>query len=196
MNLHRPFISEMRLMERSFATQYTPPPLRMPGVLVADDELEIRGIAELALRQTGFAVWLAVDGQHAVELFSSHHEAIDAALLDVNMPRLNGLQTLTTLQEIAPRIPCCFMSGALGEHTADQLRTLGARSFLSKPFTFGALIETVRSLVAGVVPTVSAAARHGDQMTTQPDRLDMHGMDKFGKTRPSGRGRKRDAREP
>lgn len=120
MSLYDKSVNKERLVGNGIATQCTQPPQRTPGVLVADDEPEVRDVVDTALRRAGFRVWLAADGQHALEVFQSNHLAIDAALLDVNMPRLNGPQALAAIQELAPRIPCCFMSGGLGGHTVED----------------------------------------------------------------------------
>lgn len=120
------------------------------GVLVADDEPEIREVLGLGLRRSGFAVWLAADGCEALELYRSRRVAIDVVLLDVRMPRLDGPATLTALQELTPEIPCCFMSGYLGNHTEAQLRRQGARAIFPKPFVLAEVVESLRGIVAGV----------------------------------------------
>jgi two-component system cell cycle sensor histidine kinase/response regulator CckA len=109
-------------------------PGRGHGVLVADDDPEVRDAVHDGLRRQGFAVWLAADGQEALDLYRSHCETIDVALLDVCMPGLDGPQTLAALQEITPQVRCCFMSGYLGSYTAERLRDLGAVTVFAKPF--------------------------------------------------------------
>lgn len=183
-------------MHNDLAARYAEPVPRTPGVLVADDEPGIRNVVEIALRRAGFAVWLAADGQQAVELFRSNQEAIDAALLDVNMPRLDGPQALAAIQEIAPQIPCCFMSGGLGAHTADDLSRQGALGFLRKPFTLGSVIRTVRSLIGDGASTASAAVRRRDMVTSQSEQLDARGTDNFRTAGRSGIGNTPDARGP
>jgi CheY-like chemotaxis protein len=113
------------------------------GVLVADDEACIRGVMNVAMRQQGFAVWLAANGQEAIDLYRLHHETIDVILLDVLMPGLDGPRTLAALQALNPWIRCCFMSGDLGSYTAETLENLGAAALLRKPFR---LAEAARVL--------------------------------------------------
>jgi len=119
---------------------------RKCGVLVADDEPDIRNVLELGLQQEGFSVWLAADGQEALDLYRGHCETIDVVLLDVRMPRLDGPRTLAALQELTPQIPCCFMSGFLGEYTEAELRTQGARAVLEKPFRLPEVAQVLRRL--------------------------------------------------
>lgn len=156
--------------------RYTQPPRRALGILVADDELGVRDVVDAALRRAGFAVWLTVDGRQAVEVFQSNHEAIDAALLDVNMPHLDGPQAFAALREIAPRLPCCFMSGGLGAHAADDLSRRSTLELLMKPFTFAAVIRTVRQLVRTGESSAPAYKRRLDSMTPQSLQLDVRGV--------------------
>jgi len=119
---------------------------RRPGVLVADDEPDILDVLEFGLQREGFAVWLAGDGEQAVTVYRDHVENIDGVLLDVRMPRLDGPRTLTALQEIRPQVRCCFMSGYLGDYTADALRLRGAQAILAKPFLLPEVVRVVRAL--------------------------------------------------
>ena len=87
----------------------------------------MRGILQAVLRQQGFAVWLAANGQEALDLYWQQREAIDVIVLAVRMPVLDGPQTLAALRELNPRICCCFMSEELGGYTENDLRKRGAR---------------------------------------------------------------------
>ncbi len=82
----------------------------------------------------GQHVRAAADGQEALDLYRRHRETIDVVLLDVRMPGLDGPRTLAALQELNPRVRCCFMSGNPGTCTEKGLRRLGAASVLPKPF--------------------------------------------------------------
>ena len=118
-----------------------------PGVLVVDDEEYLRQIFDIALRQEGFAVWLAADGLEALELYQKHHEAIDMVLLDVRMPGLDGPGTLTALRRLNPKVCCCFMSGDLALYKERSLRDSSAGPVLYKPFRLEELARRVRQLV-------------------------------------------------
>ena len=107
---------------------------RPHGVLVVDDDADVREVLHEKLRQEGFSVWLAADGREALDVYHNHCETIDVALLDVRMPGLDGPQTLAALQKVTPQIRCCFMSGCLGRHSEEKLRDLGAAAVFSKPF--------------------------------------------------------------
>jgi CheY-like chemotaxis protein len=107
---------------------------QQPGILAVDDKWCVRGLLDEGLRQQGFALWLAADGQEALDLYQQHARAIDVALLDVRMPDLDGPQTLAALREINPHVCCGFMSGDLGRYTERELYDLGAAAVIRKPF--------------------------------------------------------------
>jgi two-component system OmpR family response regulator len=99
----------------------------------------------LALRHYGFAVWQAGTGEEAVRLYLQHRDAIDVALLDVQMAEgMDGPQTLVALHGLAPSLPVVFMSGNTGAYSAEELLARGACHVLGKPFR--SLDELVRAL--------------------------------------------------
>jgi anti-anti-sigma factor len=122
-----------------------------PCVLVADDEECIRGLLSRGLPRLGLGVVVAATGTEALEQYGRNAAAIAVALLDVNMPGLSGPNTLAALRDLAPDLPCCFMTGELGPHTAERLLAQGAARVFHKPFAIVEVAETLRRL-AGVTP--------------------------------------------
>ena len=145
-------------MKEYFSQETSPVTQRKCGILVADDEPEIRDVLSFGLQQEGFSVWLAADGQEALDLYRGHCETIDVVLLDVRMPRLDGPATLAALQELTPQIPCCFMSGYLGHYTEAGLRHFGARAVLKKPFRLPEVAQVLRELAGSAASNPYHAA--------------------------------------
>ena len=109
---------------------------RQCHVLVADDEPHIGRIIKMKLEQGPFRVTLAEDGQEAVELLDGEDQ-FDLALLDLMMPRLNGLGVLKKVRddERLKGLPCIILTaGGDAKHERDALE-LGATHFLTKPFS-------------------------------------------------------------
>jgi CheY-like chemotaxis protein len=121
---------------------------RKYGILVVDDQADLRAMLRIALREEGFAVWLAANGREAFDLYRSHRKMIDVVLLDVNMPDLNGPQTLAALQELDPQIRCCFLSADFDSYTEDRLRGLGAAAVLQKPIPLHELAQVLWQLAS------------------------------------------------
>jgi len=98
------------LFPRSHASVAPAPPAAAPApaasgtVLVVEDEEPIRRVAQHVLESNGFRVLLAVDGQQAVDQFREHAAAIDAVLLDLTMPKKNGLEVLVELRQLRPEV--------------------------------------------------------------------------------------------
>jgi DNA-binding response OmpR family regulator len=116
------------------------------GVLVADDEPTILRLLELGLTSQGFVVWAAASGQEALDLFQQHAGEIELALLDVQMPALDGPQTLAALRALRPALKCCFMSGNTGAYTEQELLDCGAVRVFHKPFNLAELMAYFRRL--------------------------------------------------
>jgi len=115
---------------------------------VADDQLGVGSVLDVALRQEGFTVWLAVNGREALDLYRRYRQTIDVVLLDVRMPGLDGPHTLAALRELNPKIRCCFMSGDISRVDECQLRDWRAAGMFQKPFELAEAAQTLRELAA------------------------------------------------
>jgi DNA-binding response OmpR family regulator len=120
---------------------------RPAGVLIVEDESVVRELLELMLRDEGFDVWTAGDGRRALDLLRRHPHEIGVALLDVNMPGLDGPGTLVSLRGLNPQLGCVFMTGQPGEYADDELLRMGAEAVLHKPFTPQELTPILRRLL-------------------------------------------------
>jgi CheY-like chemotaxis protein len=134
-----------RTAEAGLTSDATP---RKYGILVVDDDREVRSLLKKGLQGQGLDVWLACDGQQALELFWRYREMIDLVLLDVCMPGLDGPQTALALLQLQPQIRLCFMSGDLGVYTNRKLRDLGALAVIPKPFRLAEIAAMLWELAA------------------------------------------------
>lgn len=94
----------------------------------------------------GFAVRTAASGPAAVAVYQEHRAEIDVVLLDVRMPGVDGPGTLARLRQINPELRCCFMSGHIGEYTADHLLSCGASHCFDKPLRMDDVAQTLLRL--------------------------------------------------
>jgi CheY-like chemotaxis protein len=120
--------------------------LQRPSILVVDDEALVRSVLDTGLRRHGFTVWLAANGQEAVELYRHHGDHIPLVLLDVRMPGLDGPQTLAALKTLNPHLHCCFMTGHTGNYSLEELQACGATRIFSKPFPLDPVAPFLKQL--------------------------------------------------
>jgi len=126
----------------------TPEPRGQGMVLVVDDEKNVLLSTDLLLRGFGFEVVVARDGAEAVNVFRARSADIDVVLLDLTMPRMNGLETLEQLRRIAPAVPVILTSG-YGEGPFDDEagRRVRPDAVLPKPYTSEHLLATIRRVM-------------------------------------------------
>ncbi len=90
-------------------------------------------LLKFELESRGFTAWLAVDGDDAIDLYGRHRDEIDLVLLSVQMPGLDGPQTLEALRRLNPEIAACFMSGNDADYSQEELFSRGAVCVFTKP---------------------------------------------------------------
>jgi len=117
-------------------------------ILVADDETHILHVVSLKLRNAGFNVLTARDGQEALELAQSEHP--DLIITDYHMPQLSGLELCQRLKQdpATSGIPAIMLT-ARGYHLEPHdTQQSGILRMLSKPFSPRQLLTTVNEMLA------------------------------------------------
>ena len=114
-------------------------------VLIIDDDDDVRSILRDVLSGEGLLISEASDGVSGVRAFS--HETPHAVLLDLNMPRMNGIDTLAAIKQINSRVPVIMMTAYGDIPTAVEAMRLGAYDFTTKPPEFDRLILQLKRAV-------------------------------------------------
>ena len=111
-------------------------------VMIADDVTEMRRSTRLMLTMIPNVeiVAIAKDGREAIEMARKYQP--DIALMDVNMPHTNGLQAIAAMRAERPELACIILSAERDTETLLEAMAIGARGYLTKPFTTDQLIET------------------------------------------------------
>ncbi|MFZ5484263.1 MAG: ANTAR domain-containing response regulator [Pseudomonadota bacterium] len=117
----------------------------MDRLLVADDDRIVLFTLAEGLREAGFEVTEARDGERALALCQS--EPFDLALLDIRMPGLDGLELARRLRDETP-VPFLFFSAYDDEAMVKDAVELGALGYLIKPLEVRAIVPTLRAALA------------------------------------------------
>jgi two-component system response regulator AtoC len=102
-------------------------------VLVAEDEMEVRSYVELALRRQGYLVELVQDGEEAIAFLRERSAPVAVVLLDIVMPRKDGIETLKEIRALDKDLPVIMLSGVSNPLTIVEAMKNGATDFLPKP---------------------------------------------------------------
>lgn len=116
-------------------------------ILLAEDDAAVRGITTAILRECGYAVIPAVDGEDALHRFTIHKGRIDLVMFDVIMPRMNGKKACDAIREIDPDVPVLFTSGYTDATIHRDAIAKRGLQFISKPTSIEALTHKVRELL-------------------------------------------------
>jgi|SRR3954470_19189942 two-component system copper resistance phosphate regulon response regulator CusR len=113
-------------------------------ILVVEDDRKVAGFVEQGLKEEGYVVDLARDGEEATML--AHVNDYDVMLLDVMLPKKNGFQIATELRREGRNTPILMLTSR--DAAEDVVRGLdaGADDYLSKPFRFDELLARIRAL--------------------------------------------------
>jgi two-component system, OmpR family, response regulator MprA len=115
-------------------------------ILIVDDERAVRESLRRALELEGYEIELAEDGAEALERLESEPEP-DAMVLDVLMPRIDGLEVSRTLRRNGSRIPILMLTARTQVDDRVEGLDAGADDYLTKPFALEELLARVRALL-------------------------------------------------
>ena len=115
----------------------------MANILVIDDERSIRNSLKEVLEYENHKVDLAIDGLEALDMFSTN--IYDIILCDIKMPKMDGIEVLEKIHEIAPDASVIMISGHGNIDTAVEAIKKGAFDFIEKPLDLNRLLITIRN---------------------------------------------------
>jgi two-component system chemotaxis response regulator CheY len=125
----------------------------MHNILIVDDSSTIRKIIIRCISHSQIAVgtlFEAADGEEALKIL--RQESIHLVMTDINMPRMNGLELLSTLksEEQWKNLPVLLITTEGREDTVLEAASKGAAGYVKKPFTAGDIQAKIEPLLAGM----------------------------------------------
>jgi PAS domain S-box-containing protein len=118
-------------------------------ILVIDDEQVVLNVARAALERFGYHVIVAHDGERGVEVFREMRDRIRLVLLDLAMPKLDGVETLARLRQLSQDVPVVLSSGFDESEARGRFEDADLAGFLQKPFTSTELAKKVYAVCYG-----------------------------------------------
>jgi two-component system response regulator AtoC len=115
-------------------------------ILAIDDEPNIRRLIQSEFKLEGYDISLAQDGEEGLKLLDD--QVFDVVLLDIKLPRMNGIEVLKRLKEKAPQTEVLMITGYGDIKTAVESLKLGAREYITKPFKLDELLALVNQIVS------------------------------------------------
>ena len=123
--------------------------MNRPKILVCDDEEGVRESLKLILEDR-YDVQTAEHGEQAIEYVAQ--APYDMMLLDIKMPRMDGIEALRRVRQLAPSMPILILTAYHSMDIAKEAIRLGAQDYLSKPFDKDQLLDAIAHLLNHRVP--------------------------------------------
>ncbi len=118
----------------------------MKTVLVVDDIMSVREMLSDFLKMQGYKTYEAENGVVALEVLQKHSP--DLAIVDIEMPEMNGLEFSRRVLEKNPDFPVIIISAYLEKYSVEYIRSLGIKTMLRKPINLTQLNEVIQRILA------------------------------------------------
>jgi two-component system cell cycle sensor histidine kinase/response regulator CckA len=116
-------------------------------ILVVENEQFMLHLIEGAFLQHGYQVLVAADGEEAIEVYRLHKLEIDVVLLDVGLPKVNGVDVLYKMKSENPDVRVIIVSGFLEPALRTKMQQAGVKHFIDKPYMLDHVLETIQRLI-------------------------------------------------
>lgn len=115
-------------------------------ILLVDDEEMVRNTTKEILKYLGYEVTVACGGEEAIEIYKNKKNQIDLLIIDLIMPKMNGVTCFESIKKLDPKVPVIISSGISEISKKESILQMGVAAFIQKPFTIDVLQSTLSSL--------------------------------------------------
>jgi nitrogen-specific signal transduction histidine kinase/CheY-like chemotaxis protein len=122
-------------------------PSQRHHIMVIDDEEMICSFVKEYLDGEGYLTTAFTDAAQALDWYASHDKDVDCAIIDMNMPGMDGKECFTAMRKINPKARGIFATGFAVGDTAMIIRMPGINGFIQKPFSLEGLTRTIARIV-------------------------------------------------
>jgi len=129
------------------ASSESPPTGGQETILVVEDDPMVRNMVESVLKNYGYRVLAAGNGEDAVELFEVHRQEIALALMDVVMPGMNGREVCEILRQKNPQLKVLFLTGYTADVIKDRGILVDGIDLILKPAQSDVLAKKIREML-------------------------------------------------
>lgn len=118
--------------------------------MIVDDAKFMTSLTEKLLKKIGHEIaFKASNGIEAINFYSQYWSTIDIILLDLVMPKMDGIQTLKSLKSINPRAKIIIITSISSQSIVTSAMRSGASEFITKPFRLSEFVRAINKVIEG-----------------------------------------------
>lgn len=145
--IYLPLLADSASVPEKITQKSSQPERGVDVILLAEDNDDARMLLNEILKEFGYSVLEARDGEEAVEMFKNNHDSIDLVILDAIMPKLSGREVYEAVQVIDPSVKILFSSGYSKEALISQGGLTQGMDFIAKPYSPKELLMKIREVL-------------------------------------------------
>lgn len=116
-------------------------------ILIIEDDKNLAKILKIWLEKVGFSANYVINGESGEERIEARPDYYDLIILDLVLPGKSGFEICRKLRKQNIKIPVLIISSKTNQDAKDFIFELGATDYLTKPFSFGTLLEKIKAIV-------------------------------------------------
>ena len=118
------------------------------AILLVDDDETVLEICSEMIRRLGYSVLEARDGLEAIEVFKRFKDEVNLVILDMRMPRMNGIIAFGHLKEVSANVKILVSSGYMDDRRIRNIFKNGCDGFIQKPYSLTELSAKIEKILA------------------------------------------------